>query len=93
MKACISFATNSKVIRENLTADQNVSNIHYLSEALTSKVEESADFDPEHKVWAKKKKEAKKKKVLAYIRGLRPHCQAAADAMSSNDLQAYTMSL
>ena len=50
MKACISFATNSKVIRENLTAEQNVSNIHYLAEALTSKVEESADFDPEYKL-------------------------------------------
>ena len=50
LKACISFATNSKVIRENLTAELNVSNTHYLAEALTSKVEESADFDPEYKL-------------------------------------------
>ena len=83
LKACISFATNSKVIRENLTADQNVSNIHYLSEALTS-IQNTNE---------QRKKRSKKKKVLAYIRGLRPHCLAAARTMSANDLQAYTMSL
>lgn len=84
LKACISFATNSKVIWENLTADQNVSNIHYLSEALTSI--QNTNFE-------QRKKRSKKKKVLAYIRGLRPHCQAAAATMSANGLQADTMSL
>ena len=48
LKACIAFATNSKVIRDNLTAEQHVSNIHYLAEQLTAKVSESADFDPEY---------------------------------------------
>ena len=49
LKACIAFATNSKLIRDNLTTDQHVSNIHYFAKKLTAKVEESADFDPEHK--------------------------------------------
>ena len=43
--------------------------------------------------FCKEKKRSKKKKVLAYIRDLRPHCQAAADTMSANGLQADTMSL
>ena len=50
LRACIAFATNSKVIRDNLSAEQHVSNIHYLAEKLTTKVEESADFDPEYKL-------------------------------------------
>ena len=48
LKACIAFATNIKVIRDNLTAEQHVSNIHYLAEQLTAKVSESADFAPEY---------------------------------------------
>ena len=47
LKACIAFATNSKVIRDNLTAEQHVSNIHYLAEQLTNKVAEKAEFDLE----------------------------------------------
>lgn len=50
LQACIAFATNSKVIRDNLTPEQHVSNIHYLAEMLTEKVAESADFDPEYQL-------------------------------------------
>ena len=48
LKACIAFATNDKVIRDNLTVEQHVSNIHYLAEELTSKVSEYVDVDPEY---------------------------------------------
>ena len=48
LKACIAFATNGNVIRDNLTVEQHVRNIHYLAEKLTAKVSESADFEPEY---------------------------------------------
>lgn len=48
LKACIAFATNGNVIRDNLSVDQHVNNIHYLAEKLTAKVSESAAFDPEY---------------------------------------------
>ena len=48
LNACIAFASNEKVIRDNLTVEQHVSNINYLAEELTSKVSESVDFDPEY---------------------------------------------
>lgn len=47
IKACIAFAGNNKVLQENLTATQCIDNITAFAEALTLKVEESADFDPE----------------------------------------------
>lgn len=50
LKATLALASNSKVIRDNLTPEQHVSNIHYLAEMLTSKVAESADFDPEYQL-------------------------------------------
>ena len=48
LKATLALASNSKVIRDNLTAAQCINNITGLAEALTLKVEESADFEPEY---------------------------------------------
>lgn len=47
LKACIAFAGNNKVLSDNLTAAECINNIVGLAEALTLKVEESADFDPD----------------------------------------------
>jgi hypothetical protein len=47
LQACIAFARNNKVLAENLSVAQCINNITALAEALTLKVEESADFDPE----------------------------------------------
>lgn len=48
LKACIAFAGNNKLMADNLTAAQYINNITGLAEALTLKVEESADFEPEY---------------------------------------------
>ena len=65
IQACIAFASNDKVLTENLTAAQCINNITGLAEALTLKVEESADFDPEFMPYyqsnGKEKKKQKKK--------------------------------
>ena len=47
LQACIAFAGNNKVLAEKLTAAQCIEIITALAEAVTLKVEESADFDPE----------------------------------------------
>ncbi len=49
-KACIAFATNTKVLPDSLTIAQCIENIASLAEALTLKVEESAVFDPEYQM-------------------------------------------
>ena len=48
LQVCIAFASNDKVLADNLTATQCINNITGLAEALTLKVSESADFDPEY---------------------------------------------
>lgn len=47
LKACLAFASNDKVLSENLTAAECINNVTGLAEALTLKVEETADFDIE----------------------------------------------
>ena len=49
-KACIAFATNTKVLPDSLTVTQCIENIVNLAEVLTLKVEESTDFDPEYQL-------------------------------------------
>ncbi len=46
-KACLAFATNTKVLSDPLTADQCLNNITGLAEGLTDKVESIFNFDPE----------------------------------------------
>ena len=50
LKACIAFATNGRTLPDSLTAAQCIENITNLAEALTLKVEESADFEPEYQL-------------------------------------------
>lgn len=50
IKACLVFAGNEKMLPDSLTIAQCIENITNLAEALTLKVEESADFEPEYQL-------------------------------------------
>ena len=50
IKACIAFANNGAIVKENFSTDYCVNLITNLAEKLTDKVAESADFDPEYQL-------------------------------------------